>query len=70
MPEARRPIKARNTRWAAAMAGGLARSGMKPNHISVLSAVFAAGSGIVLAATGVTAPVVQPWLLRLNSWRL
>lgn len=62
MPEARRPIKARDTRWAAALAGALARSGIKPNHISVLSAVFAAGSGVALAATGVMAPIVQPWL--------
>lgn len=47
----RRPIKARDTRWAAAIAGLLARGGVKPNHISIASAVFAAGSGICFALT-------------------
>jgi phosphatidylglycerophosphate synthase len=48
---ARRPIKARDTKWAAAMAGSLARSGVKPNMISVFSAVFAGGAGVALALT-------------------
>ena len=46
----RRPIRARDTRWAAAIARWLAKSGLRPNHISVLSAVFgfAAGAAFVL----------------------
>ena len=48
---ARRPIKARDTRWAAATAGFLARAGVKPNTISVFSAVFAGAVGSCLALT-------------------
>lgn len=47
----RRPIKARDTRWAASIASWLARAGVRPNFISVFSAVFAAGAGGCLAAT-------------------
>lgn len=47
MPEtARRPIAARNTDWARAVAGGLARRRVAPNLISVLSVVFSAASGV------------------------
>lgn len=53
---ARRPIKARETRWAASVAGWLARAGVKPNTISVYSAVFAGIAGSCLALTpGVSA---------------
>jgi phosphatidylglycerophosphate synthase len=52
MEGSRRPIKSRNTHWAAAVAGALTRSGIKPNQISVASAVFGAGAGAALAATG------------------
>ena len=50
----RRPIKARGTRWAAATAAWLARIGLRPNQISILSILFAAVSGacLLLAATG------------------
>ncbi|WP_138223337.1 CDP-alcohol phosphatidyltransferase family protein [Nibricoccus aquaticus] len=48
---ARRPIKARETKWAASAAAALARSGVKPNVISVFSAVFAGGAGVALAMT-------------------
>ena len=43
-PLARRPLKSRQTRWAAAIAGFLARIGMRPNAISLLSVVFAAAA--------------------------
>jgi phosphatidylglycerophosphate synthase len=36
----RRPIQARNTKWAAKVARWLASVGLRPNHISVLSMVF------------------------------
>jgi phosphatidylglycerophosphate synthase len=48
----RRPIKARDTRWAAVIARWLTRVGLRPNQISVLSVVFAAVSGGCLALTG------------------
>lgn len=41
----RRPIRARDTKWAAATARRLARIGLRPNHISILSAVFGAAGG-------------------------
>ncbi len=37
----RRPIKARETNWAAAIARWLARVGLRPNPLSVLSVLFA-----------------------------
>lgn len=42
----RRPLKTRNTRWAAALARGLARAGVRPNHISVASIAFALAAGV------------------------
>jgi phosphatidylglycerophosphate synthase len=50
--ENRRPLKSRNTPWAAAAARWLARMGFRPNAISILSVVFAALAGgcFVLAA--------------------
>jgi phosphatidylglycerophosphate synthase len=44
----RRPIKARDSRWAAATALRLARAGLQPNQISVLSVVFALLTAICL----------------------
>src|SRR5690349_8777496 len=41
----RRPISARDTKWAAAVARALASSGLRPNHISLLSAVFGLAAG-------------------------
>ncbi len=52
MEGSRRPIKSRNTRWAASIAGLLTKSGIRPNQISVASAVFGAAAGASLAATG------------------
>jgi len=47
----RRPIKARESRWAAKVAAALARVPVKPNTISIFSAVFAAIAGACFAAT-------------------
>lgn len=47
----RRPIKARDSRWAAKTASFLASTGIRPNTISVLSVVFAAAAGACLAST-------------------
>lgn len=49
---ARRPLKSRDTRWAAAIARWLAAAGFRPNGISVLSVGFAALAGAALAGTG------------------
>src|SRR5260370_24060811 len=43
---ARRPLKSRNTRWAAREAQVLIRWHVRPNHISILSMVFAALAGV------------------------
>src|SRR5258708_9692199 len=42
---ARRPLKSRNTRWAERCAQILIRAHVRPNHISILSIVFAAMAG-------------------------
>lgn len=47
----RRPIKARDKKWAATIARWLTDLGLRPNHISVLSVVFAAGAGAALTST-------------------
>lgn len=46
----RRPIAARGTRWAAAVAAALARRGVSPNAISAASVLFAAGTAAALVA--------------------
>jgi phosphatidylglycerophosphate synthase len=46
---ARRPLRSRQTRWAAALAGWLAARGVRPNQISVASVVFAGLAGGALA---------------------
>ena len=53
----RRPIKARNTAWAAAVARWLGLIGLRPNHISVLSVVFAALAALCLALVTATTPL-------------
>lgn len=40
----RRALKSRDTRWAHALAAWLARSGLTPNAISILSVLFAGGA--------------------------
>lgn len=47
----RRPIRARDTRWAPALALWLARRGVRPNAVSVASVVFALLAGAALAGT-------------------
>jgi phosphatidylglycerophosphate synthase len=48
---ARRPIKARNTRWASRVAAWLGRVGVQPNAISIASVFFAGAAGLCLAST-------------------
>ncbi len=49
-PITRRPVGARENRWIAALARWLARTGITPNQVSILSVVFAASSVICLLA--------------------
>lgn len=61
----RRSLKSRDTRWAHALAGWLARSGLTPNAISVLSVVFAAGAMACFMVAGdqtSTAGTLGAWL--------
>ena len=55
----RRPIRARDTKWAAATARWLARVGLRPNQISILSTVFGGLAGLCLWWVGA---VDCPWL--------
>ncbi|WP_051460015.1 CDP-alcohol phosphatidyltransferase family protein [Methylopila sp. 73B] len=50
---ARRPIASRSSGWAIRLAGGLARTNVTPNQISVASVLFA-GLGCALIAAGHT----------------
>jgi phosphatidylglycerophosphate synthase len=52
----RRPIRSRESRWAAAAAGWLTKMGARPNVISVLSVFFAAAAGACLLLTRSTPP--------------
>lgn len=58
----RRPIKARNSRWAAAVAVRLAHCGVRPNTISAFSVVFAAGAGLCVVLAGSAGPLSAPLL--------
>lgn len=51
----RRPLTSRNTKWAAAVAGWLVGKRIQPNHISVLSLVFASFAGLALIGSGCVA---------------
>lgn len=48
----RRPVKAREARWASQLARGLARADFRPNAISLLSFLFAllSGAGLLLGS--------------------
>ena len=60
----RRPLKSRNTQWAGAIAGWLARKGVCPNSISVFSSVCAAVAGGCLWYAG-QVPCDYRWSLLL-----
>ena len=61
---ARRPLKTRSSRWAAALSRGMLRMGLRPNQVSVMSAVFAAGSAacFLSLSSGYLSPVLL-WIL-------
>lgn len=49
-PSARRPLKSRDTGWARALARTLAQRRVAPNHISLLSLLFAALGALAMLA--------------------
>jgi phosphatidylglycerophosphate synthase len=53
----RRPIRARQTRWAAALTGWLLRAGVRPNQVSLLSVAFAALAGLCLLLSPTARPL-------------
>ena len=64
-PAARRPIAARNTRWAGRVAAWLARRGATPNGISIASVGFSAAAGAAMVATRYTSPAADVLLYLL-----
>lgn len=63
----RRPIQARNSRWAASIAGMLARAGVRPNTISIASVAFAGAAGLCLAVSPLVTPAGGTLLLILAA---
>jgi len=55
----RRPIAARDTKWAARLAAWLAKVGVTPNAISVAGIVFSAAAGAALLGTRRTPPAID-----------
>jgi phosphatidylglycerophosphate synthase len=55
----RRPIAARDTKWAARVAARLAKIGVTPNAISVAGIVFSVVAGASLLATRRTPPIID-----------
>ena len=56
----RRPIRTRDTKWAAAIARWLAKVGLRPNHISLLSVVFGMLAGTAFVSVGwASSPLVR-----------
>jgi phosphatidylglycerophosphate synthase len=64
-PKARRPIAARDTRWAARVAVRLAGAGVTPNQISLASVLFGAIGGAAMLGTRSTPPAVDAALFVL-----
>lgn len=62
MQLSRRPISTRDTRWAVATARLLARLSIRPNIISVTSAVCGAGAGLCFWFAGKNQNAAEPWL--------
>ena len=48
----RRPLKSRDTKWAAAIASRLTRAGVRPNAISIAGTIFAGMAGVCLWLAG------------------
>lgn len=59
---ARRPLKTRNTKWAATLAMWLLKAGVKPNQISIGSIFFAALAGVAFFYANHFTTVTAGWL--------
>jgi phosphatidylglycerophosphate synthase len=64
---ARRPLKTRGTRWAQALARGLAVRGVSPNGISIASLIFAVLGAVALLAAPTAGPGAQAVLYLLAA---
>lgn len=51
-PIGRRPVRARTSGWAVATARTLARTGLRPNQVSLLSVIFSGLAGLCLVVAG------------------
>src|SRR5688572_26147985 len=60
---ARRPIKARDNRWAKAAASALVRLGLRPNIVSISSVAFAGGAAFCLMLSADAEPYARGALL-------
>ena len=60
---ARRPLKSRSAGWAGGLSRALLRAGVRPNQVSVASAVFALGSAGCLLYGGRMLPMWLVWVL-------
>ncbi|HSH94790.1 MAG TPA: CDP-alcohol phosphatidyltransferase family protein [Roseimicrobium sp.] len=58
----RRPISARDTRWAGTIARTLANAGIQPNQISIASVLCAAISGSLFWLSSEAGSATVPWL--------
>jgi phosphatidylglycerophosphate synthase len=66
-PKARRPLKTRDASWARALARWLADRQVAPNHISLLSLVFAVTGALAMLAVPTTGPGTRTALLVLAA---
>ena len=64
---ARRPLKTRGSRWAQALARGLAARGVSPNQISIASRCFAALGAAALLAAPAASPGARSILFLLAA---
>jgi phosphatidylglycerophosphate synthase len=63
MISGRRPLRSRDSRWAARLSRGMLSIGLRPNQVSVLSTVCAAGAAIALVWIGRGEPREWLWAL-------
>ncbi|HAV61140.1 MAG TPA: CDP-diacylglycerol--glycerol-3-phosphate 3-phosphatidyltransferase, partial [Verrucomicrobiales bacterium] len=66
-PPGRRPLKSRNTGWARSAARWLGSVGVRPNTVSVMSVVFAAGAGGAFWISGRVGFLPPPFWLVLAA---
>jgi phosphatidylglycerophosphate synthase len=60
---ARRPLKSRSAGWAGGLSRVLLRAGVRPNQVSVASAVFALGAAACMLYGGRFMPAALAWVV-------